>query len=85
MPTVSLFQDYGMTLPASNPYIADSQGNYTVYAPLIPSPGLYLVQVSPQAGTTYSYVVNGNNAVNPVSGCNFATVGGLGNITCSGT
>ena len=82
-PTVSIFQDYGLTLPASNPYIADSQGNYTVYAVPIASPGLYLVQVSPQAGTTYSYVVNGNNAVNPVSGCSYVVVGGQGNLNCA--
>jgi hypothetical protein len=58
-PTASIYLDYGLTIPAANPYSADAYGNYTVYAGQLASPNLYVVQLSPASGVTWSYVEPG--------------------------
>lgn len=68
-PTASIFLDFGLTIPAANPYTSDQYGNYTVYAGALAAPNLYAVQLSPASGITWSYVVNGPYC--SVSGCTF--------------
>src|ERR1035438_8257539 len=51
-PTALIYTDYNMVHLSPNPATADQNGNYAVYGPQILAPNLYLVQVSPQAGTT---------------------------------
>lgn len=58
-PTASIYQDFGLTVPAPNPTTTDQYGNYTVYAGTLPAPNLYTVQYSPESGVTWAYVVNG--------------------------
>lgn len=58
-PTAPIFQDFGLTIPATNPWTTDQYGNYTVYAGTLPAPNLYTVQFSPASGITWAYVVNG--------------------------
>ena len=86
-PTTPIFQDYGLSIPSRKPDAGRCERELaTVYAPpLSTSPALYLVQVNPQAGTTYTYTVSGGSAQGPVAGCNFAVVSNLANLTCSGT
>ena len=63
-PTASIYSSYLMSpqYQIANPTTADQYGNYTVYAPQLPSPNLYLVQISPASGFTASYVVPGSEA-----------------------
>ena len=61
-PTVPIYLDYGLTIPASNPYTADQYGNYTLYVPAITAPNLYTVQLIPASGVTWSYVFPGPSA-----------------------
>src|ERR1700749_2158730 len=58
-PTVPIFVDYGLTIPAPNPFQADQYGNYVLFAPGLPYPNLYTVQISPASGINWSYVKNG--------------------------
>lgn len=58
-PTTPVFLDFNLTVPAANPYSADQYGNYTLYAPALAAPNLYVVQLSPASGITWSYVFNG--------------------------
>ena len=58
-PTASIYQDFGLTIPAPNPTTTDQYGNYTVYAGPLPAPNLYTVQFSPASGITWAYVYNG--------------------------
>lgn len=58
-PPTPIFQDYNLTVPAPNPWTADQYGNYTLYAPALPAPNLYVVQISPDAGITWSRVYPG--------------------------
>ncbi len=82
VPTSTIYSDYNLTQPIPNPTTADANGNFTVFAPPLETfPALYLVQVSPQAGTTYDYVVDGSYG-GTAFGC---TSPALGSITCSGT
>jgi hypothetical protein len=59
LPTTPVFQDFNLSVPAANPYTADQYGNYTLYAPALAAPNLYVVQLSPASGITWSYVFNG--------------------------
>lgn len=63
-PTVPIYQDYGLTIPAANPWTADQYGNFTFYVPALPPPNLYVIQESPDSGITWSYVFNGPYAGN---------------------
>lgn len=58
-PTVPIYLDYGLTIPLSNPTQADQYGNFSFYVGPLPSPNVYLVQVIPQSGITYSYLYPG--------------------------
>ena len=69
-PTAAIYQDYALTIPAPNPTTTDMYGNYTVFGPALGAPNLYEVQVVPQSGITYTYVVPGPAC--PLSGCTFA-------------
>lgn len=68
-PTANIFLDFGLTIPAGNPYTADNFGNYVVYAGALAAPNLYTVQLFPASGITWSYVVNGPYC--SISGCTF--------------
>lgn len=68
-PTANIFLDFGLTIPAGNPYTSDQYGNYTVYAGALAAPNLYTVQLFPASGITWSYVVNGPFC--SVAGCTF--------------
>ena len=59
VPTAPVYQDFGLTIPASNPLSTDQYGNFTVFAPALPAPNLYTVQYSPASGITWAYVYNG--------------------------
>jgi len=48
---VSLYADSQLTVPIANPQSADQYGNYSFFTNI----GLYLIQVTPQTGITYSY------------------------------
>lgn len=57
---VTVYYDYGLTMVAPNPYTSDAYGNYTLFVGNVPSPpNLYEVQLTPAAGITWTYVVNG--------------------------
>lgn len=58
-PTTPVFQDFNLTIPAANPTTGDQYGNYQLYAPALAAPNLYVVQLSPASGITWSYVFNG--------------------------
>ena len=73
-PTAPIYLDYNLTIPSPNPVIADQYGNYTVYAPALPAPNLYVVELSPVSGVTWTYVENGPYC--SIDGCTF-----LGPIT----
>lgn len=73
-PPVTIYLDYGLTVPIGNPYTADQYGNYTFYVPALASPNLYVVELSVGGGIIWSYVVPG-----PVTG------GGGGGLPCTGT
>ena len=60
-PTAAIYYDYALSHAAPNPTAADQYGNYTFYAPTLSSPSFYVVQVTPIAGTIWSYVVNGGS------------------------
>jgi len=53
-PTASIFSDSGLTQPLPNPTTADQYGNYSIFVAV----GVYLVQITPAAGTTYTYLVS---------------------------
>lgn len=59
-PLATTYLDYGLTIPAANPYTADQYGNYTVYVGQGTPVNLYVVQVSTGSGQpVFSYVLNG--------------------------
>ena len=58
-PTVPIFLDYNLTTQVSNPYSTDQYGNYGFYVPTLPFPNVYVVQVSPANGITWSYLFDG--------------------------
>jgi len=59
-PVSTIYLDYNLSIPISNPYTADQYGNYAFYAPAIAtSPSFYEVQLTPSSGVTWSYIVNG--------------------------
>lgn len=59
IPVASIYLDFGLTIPVSNPYTSDQYGNYTVYAPIInTSPSFYEVQLIPTSGVTWTYIVS---------------------------
>ena len=58
-PTTPIYEDYTLTTPMPDPTQADAYGNFTIYVPAIASPNLYIVQITPSAGITWSYVYNG--------------------------
>ena len=58
-PTTPVYLDYNLTTPIPDGYAADMYGNYLVYGPALSSPNIYLIEVSPASGITWSYVVNG--------------------------
>lgn len=68
-PTSTIYLDYGLTIPVGNPYQADEFGNYVVYAGPLAAPNLYMVQLFPASGITWSYVVNGPFC--SIAGCTF--------------
>jgi hypothetical protein len=68
-PTTPIFLDYAMTVLAANPYTTDQYGNFTVYGPQLPAPNLYVVQLAPTSGVTWSYVFNGVNPGGSGTGC----------------
>lgn len=68
-PTVAVWLDYGLSIPSGNPFQADQYGNYTVYAGALAAPNLYLVEIIPQSGVKYTYVINGPGC--SLSGCTF--------------
>lgn len=63
-PTSSIFSDPTLTTPVANPYTSDQYGNYSVFV----ATGKYIVQITPIAGVTYSYLVfaNGSATVSSV-------------------
>ena len=86
-PLASIFQDYGLTVAAANPYSADQYGNYTVYAGALPSPNLYVIQQSANQGLTWNYVQSGpgtNDGVTQIVAGTNVTIspsGGTGAVT----
>jgi hypothetical protein len=68
-PTATIYYDYNLTQVAPNPGSADQYGNYTFYAPALAAPNLYVIQLSPASGVTWSYVENGPYC--SLSGCTF--------------
>lgn len=68
-PTTFIYYDYNLQNVAPNPYTTDQYGNYTVYAPALAAPNLYVVQLSPASGVTWTYVQNGPYC--SLSGCTF--------------
>ncbi len=68
-PTTLIYYDYNLQNVAPNPYTTDQYGNYTVYAPALAAPNLYVVQLSPASGVTWTYVQNGPYC--SLSGCTF--------------
>jgi len=66
-PTVPIYLDAGLSIPTGNPIQADQYGNYTVYGGVLAFPNMYLVQIIPASGVTYSYVVNGPSC--SLAGC----------------
>jgi hypothetical protein len=58
-PLAAVFQDYGLSIPATNPWTTDQYGNYTLFVGSTAPPDLYTVQQSPVSGVTWSYVQNG--------------------------
>ena len=68
-PTTFIYYDYNLQNVAPNPYTTDQYGNYTVYAPALPAPNLYAVQLAPASGITWTYVQNGPYC--SLSGCTF--------------
>lgn len=58
-PLATIYSDYSLTQQATNPYPADQYGNYLFYVPALATPNAYLVQITPAAGVTWSYVFNG--------------------------
>lgn len=83
-PTTAIYQDYNLSIALPNPTAADQYGNFTVYVPALSSPNLYIVQVTPSTGITWSYVYDG--AYLSASG---GTITGnlilTGNLTVGGT
>lgn len=77
-PTATIYQDYGLSTPVGNPYTTDQYGNYTVYVPAIAAPNLYIIEVSPANGITWSYVQSGPSTCPIATGCTF-----LGPITAT--
>lgn len=77
-PTATIYTNYALSgAPASNPYSADQYGNYTLYAGPLAAPNLYVVQLSPASGITWSYVTAGQTC--GPTGC----TAGLFNATIS--
>lgn len=68
-PTATIYLDYGLTNPIGNPAAADQYGNYTFYVGALAAPNLYVVQLFPNSGITWSYVVNGPFC--SIAGCTF--------------
>ena len=83
-PTAAIYYDYTLSSPAPNPTTADSFGNYTFYAANLPTPGFYIVQVTPVAGTIWSYVVGGVGTGNGCLGGNTLANGCTGATTQTG-
>ena len=79
-PTVPIYQDYNLTVPVSNPYTTDQYGNYALYVPALTFPNIYLVQVSPASGITWSYLFDGPGGTGG-SGC--ITGGPVGTLVTS--
>lgn len=57
-PIATIYQDYNLSIQIPNPTSADQYGNYSFYVGPA-SPNLYIVQVSANAGLTWSYVQAG--------------------------
>lgn len=53
-PTSNIFSDPALTQALANPTTADQYGNYSIFVAV----GVYIVQITPTAGTTYSYLVS---------------------------
>jgi len=51
---VQLYADANFNVPILNPQATDQYGNYSFFL----ASGLYLVQITPQTGLTYSYSVS---------------------------
>ena len=84
VPTASIYSDYNLAHSVANPNSADANGNYTFYAASLPIPSFYIVQVTPIAGTIWSYVVNGGgNGSGCLSG-NLVANGCTGATTAAG-
>jgi hypothetical protein len=66
-PVATVYQDYGLTIPSANPFLSDSNGNFTVYVPALASPNLYTVNMVPSTGIIYTQVYPGPGC--PLSGC----------------
>lgn len=79
-PTVPIFQDFNLSIPVSNPYAGDQYGNYSFYVPTLPFPNIYVVQLSPASGITWSYLFNGPGGTGS-SGC--VTGGAAGTLVAS--
>jgi hypothetical protein len=79
-PTVPIFLDYNLTTPVSNPYAADAFGNFSFYVPALPFPNVYLIQLTPASGITWSYLFDGPGGTGG-SGC--VTAGAAGTLVAS--
>lgn len=79
-PTVPIFLDYNLTTPVSNPYSSDNFGNFSLYVPALPFPNVYVVQLTPASGITWSYLFDGPGGTGG-SGC--ITGGASGTLLAS--
>jgi hypothetical protein len=63
-PLAPLFSDPTLTTPTANPSTTDQWGNYSLFV----ATGTYIIQVTPVAGVTYSYLAfaNGSATVSSV-------------------
>lgn len=68
-PVASIYQDYNLSTPISNPTQTDANGNFSVYVGPLAFPNTYVVNAVPQSGTTYTWLFPGPSC--PLSGCTF--------------
>ena len=64
-PVVPIYSDYNLTQPIPNPTTTDVNGNFNVYAGALSFPNVYVANMVPQAGTTYTQLYSGPWSIAP--------------------
>ena len=62
-PLANIYQDPYLGTAIGNPTATDANGNYSVFA----AAGYYIVQITPNAGVTYNYLVSSNGSASVYS------------------